>query len=178
MKNLVIYGSVYGSSKRYAEKIAEILKAPICDYKNVTDTEEYKNIIYFGSLYAGGAIGLKEIIKQKKIDFNNQQFIIASVGLADPLYEENIINIKNSLKKVFEEDTFEKVKIFNLRGSVNYKELSVKHKIMMKALYLKISKKNENEKTKEDIDFINTYNTQVDFVDFDTLKPIINFINS
>ncbi len=59
MKKQIIYGSQYGTTKRYAEKFSEMTNIPVEDYKNIKDLSEIGLIIYFGGLYAGGVKGLK-----------------------------------------------------------------------------------------------------------------------
>ena len=60
MKSIIIYGSQYGTSKLYAEKLSEMtgIEAVSCD--DVKRPAEYEQIIYLGSLYAGGVKGLKK----------------------------------------------------------------------------------------------------------------------
>ena len=35
MNNLIIYGSQYGTTKRYAEKFAEMMDFPVISYENI-----------------------------------------------------------------------------------------------------------------------------------------------
>ena len=55
MKELIIYGSQYGTTKRYAEKFAEMTNFPIVSYEDIKNVTDYERVIYFGGLYAGGA---------------------------------------------------------------------------------------------------------------------------
>ena len=81
MKTLIIYGSQYGSTKRYAERLAEMTGIEAVDYKNAKNINDYDKIIYLGALYAGGVTGLKKTVGRLS---SNQELIIVTVGLADP----------------------------------------------------------------------------------------------
>ena len=57
-KQLIIYGSRYGSARRYAERLAEMTGLDAVEYNGVKDLDAYDSIVYLGSLYAGGVTGL------------------------------------------------------------------------------------------------------------------------
>ena len=65
MNTVVVYKSKYGSTKKYAEWIAEELKCDIFDMKNITVDFllKYDVIIYGGGLYAEIINGLYIITK-------------------------------------------------------------------------------------------------------------------
>lgn len=54
MKDLIIYGSQYGTTKNYAEKFASMTGIPVISYEDIKDLNGYDLIIHFGGLYAGG----------------------------------------------------------------------------------------------------------------------------
>ena len=56
MEHIVVYGSQYGSARRYAEKLSEQTGIPAISYKDVSDLSGMKTIIYLGGLYAGGVL--------------------------------------------------------------------------------------------------------------------------
>ena len=66
--------------------------------------------------------------------------------------------------------------IFHLRGGIDYSKLNFKHKTMMKMLYHSLKNKPIESLTQEDKALIETYNTKVDFVDYDSLKQIVEVI--
>ena len=59
-KTIIIYGSQYGSTKRYAEKLANTTGLEAIDYTKVTELPGYDRIVFLGALYAGGVTGLKK----------------------------------------------------------------------------------------------------------------------
>lgn len=174
-KQIIIYGSQYGSTKRYAKHLAEITGIDAIDYKEAKNIDSYDRIIYLGALYAGGVTGLKKTVA--KIS-PNQELIVATVGLADPTDQTNIENIRRSLKDQLPEHFHDEKAFFHLRGAINYSKLGIKHRIMMSMLHSKVSKMPEEKLNAEAKAMLATYGKQVDFVDFSTLKPIEEIIKA
>jgi hypothetical protein len=87
----------------------------------------------------------------------------------------NIININRELDKVISTEIRNKIKIFHVQGGIDYDNLSVLHKLMMKMLYLGISKKSEQERTDEDKEFMATYGQKIDLSDKKMLEPVIQY---
>ena len=170
MQSLITYGSQYGTTRRYAEKFAQMSNIPITSYENIRELVEYGLVIHFGGLYAGGVTGLKRIVKLLP---QNAKFIIVTVGLADVSDEKNISNIKKALSKQVPEEILKNAFIFHLRGGIDYKKLNLKHKMMMAFLYNRLKKLPETEKTSEIKALIETYQSKVDFVDYASLDQIV-----
>lgn len=63
--------------------------------------------------------------------------------------------------------------VFHLRGGIDYSKLNFKHKTMMKMLYHSLKNKPVESLMQEDKALIETYNKKVDFVDYDSLKQIV-----
>lgn len=173
MKSLIIYGSQYGTTKKYAEKFSEIMNIPVVDYKEIKDLSGYDRIIYFGGLYAGGVKGLKHIVR---VLSKEENLILVTVGLADVCDEENIRNIRESIRRQVPQEILNRTTIFHLRGGIDYKNLSLKHKTMMTLLYKKVKKIPEDKRSAEVKAMIDTFNSQVDFTDFSSLKQIAEMI--
>lgn len=125
-------------------------------------------------MYAGGVEGLKNTFRLLKN--SNIKTILVTVGLADVNNKENTNNIKVSLEKQLEKDIYKNSLIFHLRGGIDYSKLNFKHKTMMKMLYHSLKNKPVESLTQEDKALIETYNTKVDFVDYDSLKQIVEVI--
>lgn len=62
--------------------------------------------------------------------------------------------------------------VFHLRGGIDYQKLSFKHKTMMTLLYNRAKKLPEDRKTAEDRAMIETFNSKVDFVDYNSLNNV------
>ena len=169
---IIIYGSCYGTTKKYAEELSGRFGCEAVSYENVNDINAYQTIIYMGGLYAGGVQGMKKTLK-KLSDISDKIICIVTVGLADPTDEKNIEHIRKNMKTQVSEELFNKAKIFHLRGGIDYSELSFLHKKMMGLVYKKAVSVPVEERDAELSAMIETYNKQADFVDFDLLDPIV-----
>jgi len=170
MNSIIIYGSRYGSTKRYAERLAEITGLKAVFFKDVKSVAGYDRIVYLGALCAGGVMGLKKTVCCLSA---SQELFVATVGLADPTDAENVNHIRGCLKKQVPASHYDESKIFHLRGAIDYTKLGLKHRIMMKLLYSKVVKIPEAERNAEVRALIATYGKQVNFVNLDTLEPIV-----
>lgn len=170
MNKIIIYGSYYGSTKRYAEKLSQLTSIPVTNYKKVKDLSKYETIIYLGGLYAGGVVGLKRTIKYIP---KNANLSIITVGIADVSKQQNTNNIKKSVEKQISNTFYKQLNIFHLRGDLDYKKLNLKHRLMMKALYTSLKNKPNDKLTDEDKSIISTYNQSISFTDLSALEPII-----
>lgn len=154
------------------EELAYRVGYELESYEDVTDINTYETIVYIGALYAGGVMGMKKTFKNMK-ECGNHRIIIATVGLADPGDKENTDTIKNGMKNQLSKEVYDKAMIVHLRGGIDYSKLGLKHKTMMGMLYKKAVTLPEEKKTAEVKAMIETYNKQVDFVDFNSLDSII-----
>ena len=173
MNTLIIYGSQYGTTKRYAEKFAQMTHFPVISYEDIKALTDYEQIIYFGGLYAGGVKGLKNTVKKLS---PNTKLIIVTVGIADVRDQENISNIRNSIRKQVPEYLLKASSFFHLRGGIDYSRLNFMHRTMMKMLYHSLESKPVESLTQEDKELIESYNKTADFVDYDSLKQIAEAI--
>lgn len=167
-KAIIIYGTNYGTTRRYAEELAKRTGIQATSYEMVDIPKDCEIIIYFGGLYAGGVKGLKETLPAiRKTDY--RRLIIATVGLADVEDEENINNIRSALSRQLPPEVYERAEIYHFRGGIDYSRLNLPHKTMMKLLYTKAKNLPEDKKNAEVRAMIETYGKQVDFVDFKKL---------
>lgn len=116
---VVIYKSKYGSTKQYAEQISQELNADVFEQSDVkaNDLIKYKTIIFGCGLYASGIIGI-DIIKKNFENIKDKNIIVFTVGLADPKNKEQFIPI---IEKNFTDEMKDIIKVFHLRGGINYK---------------------------------------------------------
>lgn len=63
MKDVILYGSQYGSTYRYAQKLSEQTGIPAVSYKDAPALSDKKIIVYLGGLYAGGILGLMKTLR-------------------------------------------------------------------------------------------------------------------
>lgn len=171
--DIIIYGSCYGTARQYAEKLGKKTHISVKPYKDISHLDGYNTIVYIGALYAGGVLGMKETFG-KLTSVQGKNIIIVTVGLADPTDTKNIENIRNNMQRQLSHSVFKHAHIHHLRGGIDYSRLSLKHKTMMWMVYMKSRKIPKEERTAEIRAMIETYNKQVNFVDFNSLESIID----
>lgn len=176
MKSIIIYGSHYGTAKKYAEAMAKKTGIEAVTYEKAKAIDGCDRIIYFGGLYAGGVLGLSKTLKQLQGVFN-KKLVIVTVGLADTADMENVRNIKNSIQRQISKGLYDHAQLFHVRGGIDYQKLSFKHKTMMALLYSKIKKIPPEKQSAETKALIETYNQSVDFTNLETLNEIISSIS-
>lgn len=170
MKTLIIYGSQYGSTKRYAERLSEITRFEAIDYKQANDIKGFDRIIFMGGLYAGGVLGLKKTVGKMA---ENQELIIVTVGVTDPNETEYFSQIRKSIKNQIPANLYNEEKVFHLRGAIDYNKLVFKHRVMMSMFHKMVQKMPESQRTADANAMLETYDKQVDFVDFNALEKIV-----
>lgn len=172
---IIIYGSIYGTTKKYACELSKKIDIPAISYEEFKYDDNYDTFIYMGALYAGGVFGMKKVLS--KIPSSKlRKFIIVTIGLSDTTDRENVEKIKNRIKNQVSDEVFEQSNIFCLRGGIDYSRLSLKHKVMMRLVYNKAKSIPEEKRNEETRSMIDTYNKKVDFVDFENLKSIIDAV--
>lgn len=170
----VIYKSKYGSTKKYAEWIANEVNADLfeCSEIEIEKISKYDTIVFGGGLYASGINGIEFITKNFEI-LKNKNIIVFTVGLAstdDKDVFETIIE-KNCTKKMRR-----KIQFFHMRGGIDYKRLSFLHKVMMSMLKTMVAKKKTEELSEDDKMMLATYGDKVDFTDIKTIEPLVLYI--
>ncbi|MCF0259333.1 MAG: hypothetical protein HUJ54_05685 [Erysipelotrichaceae bacterium] len=111
-KMTVLYGSKYGPAGAYAQKPASILHASCFSCQDDVRLDQHDTVVYIGSLYAGGVLGLK---KTEKNGFIPRKLITAAVGLADPSDSMNVHSTRTSLNNQIPSDVCDEALIFHLQ---------------------------------------------------------------
>src|SRR3989304_7264060 len=94
-QTLVIYKSISGFTKKYAQWIAEELQADLYDAKDFDPSKfpDYRVVVFGGSLHAVGINGVG-IIKENLPLLEGKKVIIFGVGASPP--RENVLDeLKN-----------------------------------------------------------------------------------
>ena len=173
MKSVILYGSRYGSARRYAQELSKQTDIPAVSYQEAPPLSKLETIVYIGALYAGGVLGLTKTLRRQSFG-EHQRLVIVTVGLADPDILQNRENIRNALQKQIPAQLYGRAAVFHLRGAIDYQALSLGHRTMMALLHRSLQKKPAEEWSEEDKALMETYGKQADFVDFASLRPIIN----
>jgi len=170
-KIAVIYKSHYGTTKQYAEWIAEALGASLMEASAVKPQQlmDYDVVVYGGGLYAGGILGAKLVAKHPC-----KQLVVFTVGLADP----GTTDYASILSRTFSPEKLVQTKAFHLRGGVDYSKLGFIHKTLMAMVKKAAEKKPEAERTSEDSAIIETYGGKVDFMSKAAIAPLVEYVKS
>ena len=169
MKTLILYGSQYGTTKRYADELSRLTGLPALSYEKAPDLAGCEQIVYLGGLYAGGVKGLKQTAKKFPAGV---RLILVTVGLADVQDEQNIENIRRSVRRQLPAEVLQNAALFHLRGGIDYSRLNLTHRTMMTLLYNHARKLPPEQQSAETKAMIETFGRQVDFVDFASLGPV------
>ncbi len=173
MKSIILYGSRYGSARRYAHQLSKQTGIPAFSYREAPPLSELNTVVYIGALYAGGVLGLTKTLRGRSFG-KGQRLIIVTVGLADPEIVQNRITIRDSLQKQIPAELYDSAVIFHLRGAIDYQALSLGHRTVMTLLHRFLKTKSAQEWSEEDRALMATYGKHADFVDFTSLQPIID----
>ena len=167
----VIYKSQYGTTKQYAEWIAEALEAKLFEASDIKPVQlmDFDVVVYGGGLYAGGVIGAKIVTKNPC-----KSLVLFTVGLADP----KITDYSEIVEKTLSHEQLAKTKVFHLRGGVDYSKLGLVHKGLLAMVKNAAEKKPLNERTGDDHGLIETYGKKVDFTDKSTIEPLIAYVRT
>ena len=169
MKTLILYGSQYGTAKRYADELSRLTGLPAVSYEKAADLAGCEQIVYLGGLYAGGVKGLKQTAKKFPAGV---RLILVTVGLADVQDEQNIKNIRRSVRRQLPAEVLQNTALFHLRGGIDYSRLNLTHRTMMTLLYNHAKKLPPEQQNAETKAMIETFGTKVDFVDVAALGPV------
>lgn len=166
---IITYGSQYGSAEHYARRLAECTGFSVWPYREVKGLSDAARVVHFGALYAGGVLGLRQLVPQLS---PKAKLILVTVGLADVQDEKNVQHIRNAIRRQLPEEVFRRTQIFHLRGAIDYGKLNLRHRAMMALLCAKARGMPEEKKNAEVRAMLETYGKKVRFVDDAALNPI------
>ena len=175
MNAIVLYKSKYGSTKAYAEWIAEELTCPVKESKGVKvdDLLAYDTIIYGGGLYAENIAGASLITKNIE-KLKDKKLIIFTTGIT-PLdvreyYDGEVLdkNIKPEIRQY--------IKVYNFMGKMILDELTAPHRAAIKMLK-KIMSGKENPTDMEKL-LIELCDADGDFTDRNAIKELVEYVKN
>lgn len=173
MENIVIYGTTYGSTEKYAKEISRRIRCSSVDSKkvDVKDLEEYDSII-LGSCLLEGQI-LEAGLYQYWIEsFPDKNWIIFTVGLSNP----SLTDFGNVIRSNFNTNVIPKIKFFHFRGIISHKHLSLMDNLVTSAEYHKIPSIDLVDLKAEDLALLDKYGTTFDIRDTKSIFPLIQYI--
>ncbi len=151
MKTLVVYRSHYGSTRRYAQWLAQALDADAAEERQADArlVQNYECVIFGGGLYAGSIAGAARMVKLYGA-LQGKRLAMFTVGLSDPSDPENVKKIMQDAARAFTPEMLENICFFHLRGGMDYRNMRPVHKAMMAMLKKMLLKKPESERSTEE----------------------------
>ena len=173
-RGLVIYGSVYGTTRQYARAIAGRFDLPCRPAAEVGQREldGCRLLIFGGGLYAGGVAGLRRLLRMLRRP-EEKDVVLFTVGIADPAVPENAAHIRRSLERQVPAGILERARVFHLRGGIDYGALGPVHRAMMAMLRATLANRDPASLREEDRELLRTYGQVVDFTDRAALAPLL-----
>jgi len=170
MKPLVIYTSITGFTKKYAEWIAQDLGADLVEARSLRPEtlRDYDTIIYGGSLHAVGIRGI-QALKKNFARLEGKLVIVFATG-ATPARTDVPEEV---IKANFSPEERERIHFFYLRGGFDYSKLGLVDKLLMSLLKLKI--KGKKERTPDEKGMLSAYSRPVDFTKREHIKNLVAF---
>lgn len=168
MKTIVIYNSQTGFTKRYAEWIAEAVKADCLELSvaKKKDLIAYEAII-FGSWACAGSISKISWFKDNVSKWADKKLIVFCVG-GSPIDNPEI---EQFFENFFKETEFKNVNVFYCPGGFNYEKMSVSSRLMMK-MFVKALKAKKG-KTEAEKEMIKIISSSYDISDKKYIEPIL-----
>jgi menaquinone-dependent protoporphyrinogen IX oxidase len=169
-KIAVLYKSKYGTTKQYAEWIAEETGGTLFALPKVklSDLASFDTIIIGGGIYAGSIIGMK-FLTDNFLKLSSKRLIAFAVGTSN-VTEKTTDEIRD---RVFSPVMQGKVLFFKLRGGLDYPHMGFFDSTLMKMLVGMLRKKPESEWDDETRDMIENYGKTISFVDRAAIAPIV-----
>jgi len=174
-KVAVVYKSKYGSTREYAQWIAEETEGDLFEATTVRgkDLERYDTIVYGGGMYAVGIMGIK-LLRNNYENLKDKKIIVFSVGLA----MESPEAMEHIKEKNFTEEMRENVELFMLRGAFDLDQLNIGDKMMMKTLKRKIQMKDPESLNEDERGIIQCCEQPMNVMDRESIKPIIDQVTN
>jgi menaquinone-dependent protoporphyrinogen IX oxidase len=173
MKKVVIYKSISGFTKKYAEWIAQELRADLLGVKKI-DIDillKYDTIIYGGSLHAVGISGAN-IIKNNLNELRDKNIIIFTTG-ASPPKESTISEVRDCNFSLEEQ---KQIQFYYFRGGFDFNKLNLINKILMTLFKWRIQLK--RDKTSDEKGMLAAYSKPVDFTKKENIKELLEYVRS
>ena len=169
MKTLVLYTSLTGFTRRYAEWIAEALgeEAKPLDEADEEALANAEVVIFGGSLHASGITGLAKL-KERLPNPEAKHLAVFAVGATptgDKLRED-------LLSENFSASERERIDFFYLRGGFDFRKLDFRHKIIMTLFKWKLSM--QRDKSPDVVGMLEAYKNPVDFTRRDTIRGLVD----
>jgi len=175
-KVLVMYYSENGSTKTYAEWIAEELNGDLCFLKDIKASMlSGYDVILLASPLLGGPIKGLNILVENYNAIKDKKLVLCACGIEDMGNEMITNRIRGWVEKAVPSELFLQLKLFFLRGGFNHYKLSLKNRVLFWLAMKKINKTPVDKLTVDEKLVLETYGKKLDFTDKTSIKPIVEY---
>ena len=172
MNGIILYQSMYGATKRYANWISEETGFDCVEIKKarIEEIRKYDVIIFGGGLYASGIAGLS-FLKKHINQLSGKKIIVFFVG-ASP-YEENAFKqiVSHNMQ-----DSLADIPCFYCRGAWDMENMSIVDRNLCKLLRKVVAKKNPEEYEIWEKALMEAGDEKCDWTDKSYIAPILNAV--
>lgn len=171
---LIAYSGHYGSTRCYAQWIADALGVQARNIRQVSRKEirAAQIVVLGGALYAGGIGGAKKLLDSVQ---SGQRVCVFTCGVSDPEDERNRCHIRSEFEKRFGARARE-IALFHVRGALDYGRLNPVHRTMMAIMRRMLLNRPEEKRTPEDEQLLATYGSRIDFVSRAQIAPVEKWV--
>lgn len=168
---IVVYKSVYGSTRRYAEWIKDELNADIIDLDDLKYDvlKDYRNVIFGVPVHAFRRYHIRAIRKlldhQKSI---RVYLYFVSLGLIDQH------DLHLDLRRRLRDDQLRRVNIYVFPGAINYARLSLRHRAALAVVFRHLNRIVPSKRSEDTRKFLDSYGKFSDFTDQSAIKSLID----
>lgn len=173
---LIVYTSKYGSTKQYAQWLAEALSCEAKPLASVTtqDLAACETVLYGGGLYVGRVSGFQKFLK--KLPQNGQQrLVLFMVGSTNPELQARYDEIA---KQNIPAEWQPRFQAFGLRGDQKFSQMSWIHSIMMRMPKAMMERKPPEERTEDDRHFLENYGKDIAYASQEAIGPIVDYLQN
>ncbi len=175
MKAVVLYRSIYGFTKIYAQWIAEELGTDLLDGREIEPQALIGfNLIIFGGSLDNGRINGIDIIKHNFAALAGKRIIIFATGGAQA--REGITG--EILAANFSEKQQKLLRLFYLRGSFDFSKLGAKDKILIICWKWWLQMKRIEDLRPVDKDLLAAYANPVNGMNKDNIRTLVDYARS
>ncbi len=171
MRTVILYQSSTGSTKQYAEDIANSVGGfalPLKRAKWKQIIRDFDTVIYGGWVMGGNIQGINDFFQHYE-DIKDKNVIIFSVGMAIPSKEGRDSLIEQNYLYPYH------VRFYQLQGSFDFSKLNFFHRLMMKnSIRATLADPNTNDSTKQMMASIET--TPLEYYDKEGVAKIISVL--
>lgn len=169
-KILVVYKSVTGFTKQYAEMIAQEANCELINLKNASAKviSQYDTVVFGSRFYAGTIDGLKKV-KTLVEKSNVKNFVIFATGATPNVATEAI---EETWQRNLTAEELQNIPHFYMQGGLRYEKMPMMEKMMMKAFASFMKKK--KDQTEEDKELIRMISTSYDISSKEYIEPLVS----